>query len=749
MTGWSAEEDSFAGPSTSIAHGLRDGVLVNDLDRSFGSSMSISSLDSPARHSLRRARPFPAPAQDLVGEDPFTMPSPSLNMRPRLSVPAALVAESSPHAMEISSPPAFDTSSNTLLVQTTVPPPMLRRLDRSVRKSMPVLMQSGPGLSREPLSPVSPEHARPLKKRLSSLRQLQDASFERDGPARCILTQNEDEANVSQDTARFHVRSQSASLWWPDAGESIAPDVPLSSPAAPGPMACADDSTASDSFLAPSLLASASTATVTASTALGVSPSPMGHFFFDPQSPSVAQAPPMVSSPVSPSGTVTQFHMFAAPDWRLGPSDAPVGATTATTTTTTTTTAAAAADTSLSLTSAGESTDPSVSLDDSTEPIVQRGSPVCASARKAMFHLGMRRTQTTTVLPASAKENVPMHASVIAPPPPHRTQDLPGFGTHEMENKILPCFSVKSDGLMRVAPETVCDLMKGRYDDRISGFQIVDCRFDYEYEGGHIAGAVNLSTVEQVQRYFLTPGEGLHRHRPMPGRTQSGMPDGQGDIRKFILIFHCEFCHKRGPSMALALRQSDRSLAGDYPNCHFPDMYILHGGYADFFKACPEMCVPQAYVPMDDPRFLQRRSSELSGFRRQFSRNRSFAYGDSQVATTALSNLAEMRRAPSMAVPGALPPSRTLFPQARAAPAPVVPAPALSTSNLLTLPEPARDASFSSCDSSFEAGAGDSPCAAAGGRRPPLGEALQPRATSFAPRLLKRADTTSVVVFPM
>ena len=30
------------------------------------------------------------------------------------------------------------------------------------------------------------------------------------------------------------------------------------------------------------------------------------------------------------------------------------------------------------------------------------------------------------------------------------------------------------------------DLLEGQYDDVISGYRIIDCRYPYEYNGGHI-----------------------------------------------------------------------------------------------------------------------------------------------------------------------------------------------------------------------------------------------------------------------
>jgi hypothetical protein len=39
------------------------------------------------------------------------------------------------------------------------------------------------------------------------------------------------------------------------------------------------------------------------------------------------------------------------------------------------------------------------------------------------------------------------------------------------------------------------------------------------------------------------------------------------------------------------LRSKDRLLnVGCYPNVHYPEVYILSGGYADFWKAFP-VCV--------------------------------------------------------------------------------------------------------------------------------------------------------------
>ncbi|CAO1621863.1 unnamed protein product [Parajaminaea phylloscopi] len=208
---------------------------------------------------------------------------------------------------------------------------------------------------------------------------------------------------------------------------------------------------------------------------------------------------------------------------------------------------------------------------------------------------------------------------------------MPGFGASERSGKILPCFNVKEDGLMRITPETLVALLQGKYNSQLESYQVVDCRFGYEFEGGHIPGAINLSTVERVKDRFLSPSAAN-----LPPRSQSGKADAYGNSRKPILVFHCEFSAKRAPSMALALRQADRGLQQDYPNCHYPEVYILQGGYSGFFQSFPSVCEPQAYVRMDDPTYQDQRSSELNGFRKQFARHRSFTYGESRKAEATL-----------------------------------------------------------------------------------------------------------------
>jgi M-phase inducer tyrosine phosphatase len=83
------------------------------------------------------------------------------------------------------------------------------------------------------------------------------------------------------------------------------------------------------------------------------------------------------------------------------------------------------------------------------------------------------------------------------------------------------------------------DLLDGKYNDNITDFHVVNCRFDHEYNGGHcIPGAVNINTTTGVEELLLGPS--LTKPRPSVSGDKA---------RKTILVFHCEFSAKRAPTL--------------------------------------------------------------------------------------------------------------------------------------------------------------------------------------------------------
>ena len=66
-----------------------------------------------------------------------------------------------------------------------------------------------------------------------------------------------------------------------------------------------------------------------------------------------------------------------------------------------------------------------------------------------------------------------------------------------------------------------------------------------------------------------------------------------------------------------------------YPSVHYPEVYVLEGGYCEYFKHSATRCEPRSYVRMDDPHFASHRSQDLDQFRKgKFGRTKSYAYGE-------------------------------------------------------------------------------------------------------------------------
>ena len=196
----------------------------------------------------------------------------------------------------------------------------------------------------------------------------------------------------------------------------------------------------------------------------------------------------------------------------------------------------------------------SMSSDQSSFDIGDGSSPAQQYAKRQQIKTIRRCDGTDDFRPLTGATALALNES---PSTRLSREGLPGFAVNESQGKILPCHRVKEDGLMRIVPSTVSsivsvyfrirvdfilfqlnDLMDGVYDKDVGSFHIIDCRFDYEYNGGHIPGAVNINTANQIEESLLGPS--LLRPRP----CLSG--DG---ARKTILVFHCEFSAKRAPTL--------------------------------------------------------------------------------------------------------------------------------------------------------------------------------------------------------
>jgi M-phase inducer tyrosine phosphatase len=135
------------------------------------------------------------------------------------------------------------------------------------------------------------------------------------------------------------------------------------------------------------------------------------------------------------------------------------------------------------------------------------------------------------------------------------------------DKQFLPVLPRK-DIVPRISGDTLMNVLSGVYDEMFDMLFIVDVRYPYEYHGGHIRGAINVNTSEQFTEMFF--------NEPIPNA---------------VIVIHCEMSHNRGPQMAGLFRDTDRNLnKASYPNLFYPNVYVLDGGYREFYAAHPDHC---------------------------------------------------------------------------------------------------------------------------------------------------------------
>ena len=118
----------------------------------------------------------------------------------------------------------------------------------------------------------------------------------------------------------------------------------------------------------------------------------------------------------------------------------------------------------------------------------------------------------------------------------------------------------------------------------VDDFVIIDCRYPFEYEGGHIEGAYNLWTMPLLESFLLEKnisqlvrlaavlaavlcgmaGDAVKRVASPPHCLALLCPnrgDTQADDGRTVLIFHCEFSSHRAPQALKWIRNLDRRSA--------------------------------------------------------------------------------------------------------------------------------------------------------------------------------------------
>ena len=112
----------------------------------------------------------------------------------------------------------------------------------------------------------------------------------------------------------------------------------------------------------------------------------------------------------------------------------------------------------------------------------------------------------------------------VSPPSQQSMMDV-----DEIHTPKLPSFIPEDepDGMPRISKETMVQVLDGQFNHHFERTMVVDCRFEYEYNGGHITEAFNYNDKD------LLADELFHA-------TSSSST---------LLILHCEYSKHRAPRM--------------------------------------------------------------------------------------------------------------------------------------------------------------------------------------------------------
>lgn len=173
-----------------------------------------------------------------------------------------------------------------------------------------------------------------------------------------------------------------------------------------------------------------------------------------------------------------------------------------------------------------------------------------------------------------------------------------------LSNTSIKTFKVDNDLLPRIDEDEMFKIVNGEYNHEFDEFIIIDCRFNYEFEGGHINGSLNISSQKDLEQKFIT--------------SKLNSTNSINNDKKKLLIFHCEFSIFRGPTMASHLRKCDRILNSDhYPFLSYPDIVVLEGGYKNFFDKYKANCYPQSYIEMKNINYQKTCELEMGKVRQE------------------------------------------------------------------------------------------------------------------------------------
>ncbi|KAF2075215.1 hypothetical protein CYY_003476 [Polysphondylium violaceum] len=153
------------------------------------------------------------------------------------------------------------------------------------------------------------------------------------------------------------------------------------------------------------------------------------------------------------------------------------------------------------------------------------------------------------------------------------------------EYKLMLNTCTGRPGFNNIAPEVLHQLIT----DNAQNIVVIDCRYSYEYNGGHVKNAINIPPLvssENLLKMFFDTSLTSDK----------------------IIIFHCEFSSKRAPDCYNIFRDMDRRF-NNYPTIQYPQIYLLSGGYKRFWETFPTSC-DGGYTTMNDSRYTNEFKNE-------------------------------------------------------------------------------------------------------------------------------------------
>lgn len=157
---------------------------------------------------------------------------------------------------------------------------------------------------------------------------------------------------------------------------------------------------------------------------------------------------------------------------------------------------------------------------------------------------------------------------------------------------ILPTVENPDCCCPSISPQTLKCLISSRGCPDMVNYVLIDCRYVFEHTGGHIKGALNFSTPEELDAYLQL---------------------ANFDWNNTAIIFYCEFSSERAPRAFRHVRQEDRKRSFekyDLVSLEYPHMFILQVSHLfvhfvepilhSFCRKTIDMCVSFIAISRED-----------------------------------------------------------------------------------------------------------------------------------------------------